>query len=148
MVMFLETSCLDTGTSLDCMENKSVNPSKKSTLKIHWEDWSWSWSSNALATWFEKPTHWIRPWPWERLRAGGEGGKEDEMVGWHHQLNGLEFEQIPGDSGKQGSLVCYSPWGLKESDMTAAEQSPPPHQVNIYKMFRRKLRRSQSPCKH
>ena len=40
----------------------------------------------------------------ERLRAGGEGGT-DEMVGWHHQLNGHEFEQTPGDSEGQGSLV-------------------------------------------
>ena len=43
---------------------------------------------------------------------------EDEMVGWHHQLNGQEFEQIPGDSGRQRRLVCCSPWGHKESDMT------------------------------
>ena len=34
---------------------------------------------------------------------------EDEMVGWHHQLNGPEFEQTPGDSEGQGTLVCYSP---------------------------------------
>ena len=40
------------------------------------------------------------------------------MVGWHHQLNGHEFEQSPGDSEGQGSLVCCSPWGHKESDMT------------------------------
>ena len=40
------------------------------------------------------------------------------MVGWHHQLNGREFEQIPGDSGGQRSLVCCSTWGHKESDMT------------------------------
>ena len=40
------------------------------------------------------------------------------MVGWHHQLNGYEFEQIPGDSERQGSLVCYSLWFLKESDTT------------------------------
>ena len=41
---------------------------------------------------------------------------EDEMVGWHHQLNGHEFEQTPGDGEGQGSLVCCSPWGHKESD--------------------------------
>ena len=46
--------------------------------------------------------------------------REDEMVGWHHRLNGHEFEQAPGDSEGQGSLVCCSPWGGKESDM--AEQ--------------------------
>ena len=38
------------------------------------------------------------------------------MVGWHHQLNGHEFEQAPGDGGGPESLVCCSPWGHKESD--------------------------------
>ena len=36
---------------------------------------------------------------------------EDEMVGWHHQLNGHEFEQTLGDSEGEGSLACCSPWG-------------------------------------
>ena len=43
---------------------------------------------------------------------------EDEMVGCHHQLNGHEFEQTPGDSRGQGSLACCGPWDHKESDMT------------------------------
>ena len=43
---------------------------------------------------------------------------EDELVGWHHQLTGHEFEQAPGVGDEQGSLVCCSPWDLKESDMT------------------------------
>ena len=43
---------------------------------------------------------------------------EDEMVGWHHRLNGYEFEQAPGVGEGQGSLACCSPWGCKESDMT------------------------------
>ena len=43
---------------------------------------------------------------------------EDEMVGWHHQLNGHEFEQAQGVGDGQGCLVCYSPWGCKESDTT------------------------------
>ena len=41
---------------------------------------------------------------------------EDEMVGSHHQLNGHEFEQTPEDGEGQGSLVCCSSWGFKESD--------------------------------
>jgi len=41
-----------------------------------------------------------------------------KMVGWHHQLNGHEFEQAPGIGDGQGSLACCSPWGRKESDMT------------------------------
>ena len=43
---------------------------------------------------------------------------EDEMVGWHHRLNGHECEQTPGDGEGQGSLVCCSSWGCKESDTT------------------------------
>ena len=43
---------------------------------------------------------------------------EDEMVGWHHGLDGHEFEQTLGDSTGQGSLACCSPWGRQESDMT------------------------------
>ena len=43
---------------------------------------------------------------------------EDEMVGWHHQFNGREFEQAPRDGDGQGSLVCCRSWGGKESDTT------------------------------
>ena len=56
--------------------------------------------------------------------AGKDGGQEekgmteDEMVGWHHWLNGCKCEQTPGDGEGQGSLACCSPWGRKESDMT------------------------------
>ena len=51
-----------------------------------------------------------------RRREGGE----DEMSGWHHQLDGHELEQAPGDGEGQGSLARSSPWGCKESDV--AEQ--------------------------
>ena len=43
---------------------------------------------------------------------------EDEMVGWHYRLNGREPEQAPGDGEGQRSLVCCSPWGHQESDLT------------------------------
>ena len=49
------------------------------------------------------------------------GVTEDEMVGWHHQLNGHEFEQTPGVGDEQRGLACCSPWDLKESNMTATE---------------------------
>ena len=57
------------------------------------------------------------------LMLGGSGQEEkgtteDEMAGWHHRLNGHEFEQTPGDSKGQGSLACCSPWSCKKSDMT------------------------------
>ena len=38
----------------------------------HWKVWCWSWSSNTLAIWWEEPTHWKRPWCWERLKVGAE----------------------------------------------------------------------------
>ena len=52
------------------------------------------------------------------LRQEEKRATEDEMDGWYHQLNGHEFEQTPGDSERQGSLACCSPWGHKESDTT------------------------------
>ena len=51
-------------------------------------------------------------------RQEEKGTTEDEMVGWHHQLNGHEFEQAPEDGVGHGSLARCSPWGHKESDMT------------------------------
>ena len=45
------------------------------------------------------------------------GVTEDETVGWHHQLNGHEFEQTLGNSERQRSLACCSPWGHEELDM-------------------------------
>ena len=51
-------------------------------------------------------------------RQKEKGTTEDEMVGWHHWLNGHEFEQAPEVGNGQGSLACCSPWGLKESDTT------------------------------
>ena len=51
-------------------------------------------------------------------RQEEKGTTEDEMVGWHHRLDGHEFEQAPGVGNGQGSLACCSPWGPKESDTT------------------------------
>ena len=45
-----------------------------------------------------------------------KGMTEDEMVGWHHRLNGHEFEQVPGIGKGEGSLAYCNPWGHKESD--------------------------------
>ena len=49
---------------------------------------------------------------------GGEGDTVDEMVGWHHQLNGHEFEQALRFGDGQGGFACCSPWGHKELDTT------------------------------
>ena len=64
----------------------------------------------------KKLTHLKRPDAGKDWRQEEKGTTEDEMVGWHHQLNGHEFEQAPGDGEGQGSLTCCSPWSRKELD--------------------------------
>ena len=59
-------------------------------------------------------------------RLEEKGTTEDGMVGWHHQLNGHEFEQAPEDGEGQGSLVCCSSWDRKESDTTEVLCAPSP----------------------
>ena len=54
----------------------------------------------------------------KELGQQDNGASKDEMVGWHHQLNGHKFEQTPGDSEQQESLAFSSRWGFKELDMT------------------------------
>ena len=61
----------------------------------------------------KKNPHYGKDW-----RQEEKGMTEDEMVGWHHRLNGHEFEKAPGVGEGQGGLVCCSPWGHKELDMT------------------------------
>ena len=51
-------------------------------------------------------------------RQEEKGMTENKMAGWHHRLNGHEFEQAPEESERQGSLASCSPWGCKESDTT------------------------------
>ena len=51
-------------------------------------------------------------------KGGKRRARQDEMVGWHHRLNGHEFEQALGVGDGQGSLACYTPWCHKELDMT------------------------------
>ena len=53
-----------------------------------------------------------------KIEGRRKGTAEDEMVGWHHQPNGHEFEQALENGEGQGSLACCSPWGCKESFMT------------------------------
>ena len=73
---------------------------------------------NTLATWCKEPTHWKRPWCWERSKAGGEGDNRG-WGGWMASL--MQWTWVWVGSGSwdgQGSLVCCSPLGRKESDKT------------------------------
>ena len=90
---------------------------RRSALGFLWREWCWSWNSITLATSCEELTHWKRLWCWEGLGAG-EGTTEDEMVGWHHWLNGRESEWTLGVGDGQRDLASCSPCGHKGSDMT------------------------------
>ena len=103
---------------LECKEIKPINPRGN-------QPWIFIRRTDAKT---EAPILWppdvksrlTRKDPDARRDWGQEenGATEDEMLGWHHQLNGHEFEQTPGDGEVQGNLACCSPWGLKESDTT------------------------------
>ena len=102
---------------LDCKEIQPMNPKGN-------QSWIFIGKTNVEAEGliFRPPDPGAnsleKTWCWERLRAGGEGATEDKMVGWHHRLNGHEFEQTLGDNEGQRSPARCSPWGCKELDMT------------------------------
>ena len=101
---------------LDCKEVKPVN------LKRN-QSWIFIGRTNAEAPilWPPDVKTWLigkDPDTGKDWRQEEKGMTEDEMAGWHHWLDGHEFEQAPGVGDGQGSLVCCSPWGRKESDTT------------------------------
>jgi len=112
----------DVWSPLDCKEIKSVNSKgNQSWIFIGRTDADrYKIEVEAPILWPPDTKNWLigkdpdagKDWEQEM------GMTEDEMIGWHHQLNEHEFEQASGDGEGQGSLVCYSPWGHKESDTT------------------------------
>ena len=103
---------------LDCKEIKPVNPKGN-------QFWIFIARTNAeaevLILWPHDAKNWLigkDPDAGKDWRQEEKGTTEDETVGWHHQLSGHEFEQALGVGDGQGSLVCCSPWDLKESDTT------------------------------
>ena len=102
---------------LDCKEVKPVSPKGN-------KSWIFTGRTDAEAEtsilWPPNAKNWLI---WKDLDAGKDwrqekGTTEDERVGWHHQLDGHEFEQSSQVGDGQGSLVCCSLWDRKESDMT------------------------------
>ena len=103
---------------LDCKEIQPVHPTG---------DQSWVFIGRLTDVELENPILWspdTKSWLiWKDPDAGKnwrreKGTTKDEMVGWHHQLSGHEFEETPGVGDGQRGLVCCSPWGHKESDTT------------------------------
>ena len=94
---------------LDCKETKPVHPKRNQSwifierlmLKLKLQYFAKNWL-------IRKDPEARKNW-----RQEEKGMTEDEMVGWHHQINGHEFEQGPGVGDGQGSLVCCSPWGCR-----------------------------------
>ena len=103
---------------LDFKEIQAVHPNG---------NWSWIFmgrtdvEAETLILWPPDVKNWLI---WKDSDGGKDwrqeekGMTEDEMIGWHHRPNGQEFEQASGVGDGQGSLVCFSPWGHKELDMT------------------------------
>ena len=77
--------------------------------------------AKASILWSPDVENWLigeDPEAGKNWRQEEKGTREDEVVGWHHRLDGHEFEQAPGAGDGQGSLACCSPWDGKESDRT------------------------------
>ena len=103
---------------LDCKEIQPINPKGN-------QSWIFIGRTDAEAEapilWPLHSKNWLigrDPDAGQDWRQEEKGMIEDEMVGWHHRLDGHEFEQALGVGDGQGSLVCCSPWGCKESDTT------------------------------
>ena len=103
---------------LDCKEIKPVNPKGN-------QSWIFFGRTDAKAKapvlWPPDVRNWLNgkdPDAGKDWRQEERGMTEDETIGWHHRLDGHEFEQAPGVGHGQGSLACCSPWGHKESDTT------------------------------
>ena len=82
---------------------------------------SWIFIAKAPILWPHEVKKWLIGKDPDAGRDYGQekkGMTEDEMAGWHHQLDGHEFEWTPGDGEGQGGLVCCDSWGHKESDVT------------------------------
>ena len=101
---------------MDTKEIKPVNPKENQPLIFIGRTDAkapilWSLDAKSWLIWKDPDTG--KDWGQEEKWAA-----EDEMTGWHHSLNGLVFEQTQADGEGQGSLVCWSLWDCRESDMT------------------------------
>ena len=103
---------------LDCMEIQPVHPKgNQSWIFIGRIDAE----AETLILWPPDKKNglmWKDPDAGQDWRQEEKGMTDDEMVGWHHRLDGHEFEQAPAVGDGPGSLACCSPWGHKESDKT------------------------------
>ena len=109
---------------LDCKENKPVNTKGNQ----HWIFFGRTDAKAPILWPLDVKSQLIGKDPDARKGWGQEekGATEGEMVGWHHQFKGHEFEKALGDGEGQGGLACCSPWGCKEFRHDLASKQPPP----------------------
>ena len=100
---------------LDCKEIKAVN-AEGISLEYSLEGLTLKLKFQYFGLLMRRATSLEKTLMLEKIE-GRRRRTKDEMVGWHHRLNGHEFEHAPGISERQASLVCCSPWSHKESDM-------------------------------
>ena len=104
--------------SLDSKETKPVSPKENQPWIIIGRIDA---KAEAPILWPPDTKNWLiskNPDAGKDWRQEEKATTEDEMVGWHHRLEGHEFEQAPRVGDRQVSLACYSPWGHKKSDTT------------------------------
>ena len=103
---------------LDCKKTQSVHPKGNQSWIFNGRTYA---EADTPILWPTDTKNWL---VWKSLDAGKDWGqeekgtREDEMVTWHHRLNGHEFEQAPGVGDGQGSPACCRPWGPKELEQT------------------------------
>ena len=108
----------DSWESLGLQGDPTSPPQRRSALDVHWKDWCWSWNS---ILWPPDVKSWLigkDPDAYKDWKQEEKGMTEDEMVGWHHRLNGHEFGWDSAVGDGQGGLACCSSWGFKELHMT------------------------------
>ena len=130
LIVWLQTMVLKktSESPLDSKGIKPINPTGNQPWIFIERTDDEAEAPKLLATWGEELIHWKRPWCWERLKAGGEGDDRG-WDGWMASLTGHEFEQTPGGSEGQRSLVCCIPWGHRVRHDWQSEHH---HQQNLY----------------
>ena len=103
----------DSWESLEKQRDPTSPSYRKSVLNIYWKDWVEAeipilWPPDVKSWLLRKDPDVRKDW-----RQEEKGTTEDEMAGWHHRLDGHDFEQAPGVGDGQGSLSCCIPWGCR-----------------------------------